>query len=105
WCVCLDGCYFCFFFQAEDGIRDFHVTGVQTCALPIWKFAVNRWRKQISYWWWTKICRVVLLRLLCRRYWKNKMVIISWMVNLERLLPKLIAHHMDPMATILQNHR
>src|SRR5690606_40074955 len=23
-----------FFFQAEDGIRDFHVTGVQTCALP-----------------------------------------------------------------------
>src|SRR5690606_18858153 len=27
-----------FFFQAEDGIRDFHVTGVQTCALPI-----SRW--------------------------------------------------------------
>src|SRR5690606_39560170 len=27
--------YFLFFFQAEDGIRDFHVTGVQTCALPI----------------------------------------------------------------------
>src|SRR5690606_14657306 len=27
--------YFTFFFQAEDGIRDFHVTGVQTCALPI----------------------------------------------------------------------
>src|SRR5690606_1478975 len=25
----------CFFCQAEDGIRDFHVTGVQTCALPI----------------------------------------------------------------------
>src|SRR5690606_20066710 len=25
-----------FFFRAEDGIRDFHVTGVQTCALPIW---------------------------------------------------------------------
>src|SRR5690606_40421239 len=24
-----------FFFQAEGGIRDFHVTGVQTCALPI----------------------------------------------------------------------
>src|SRR5436309_12255548 len=28
---------FFFFFQAEDGIRDFHVTGVQTCALPISK--------------------------------------------------------------------
>src|SRR5262249_58087001 len=27
WCV--------FFFQAEDGIRDWSVTGVQTCALPI----------------------------------------------------------------------
>src|SRR5215510_15984160 len=25
----------CFFFQADDGIRDGHVTGVQTCALPI----------------------------------------------------------------------
>src|SRR5207253_8190939 len=28
-----------FFFQAEDGIRDGHVTGVQTCALPISRFA------------------------------------------------------------------
>src|SRR5690606_11115165 len=28
-------CLLVFFFQAEDGIRDFHVTGVQTCALPI----------------------------------------------------------------------
>ena len=26
---------FVFFFQAEDGIRDWSVTGVQTCALPI----------------------------------------------------------------------
>src|SRR5690625_6542777 len=31
--VCL---FFFFFFQAEDGIRDGHVTGVQTCALPIY---------------------------------------------------------------------
>src|SRR5256885_11155541 len=32
---------FVFFFQAEDGIRDYKVTGVQTCALPIsppWAF-------------------------------------------------------------------
>ena len=28
-----------FFFQAEDGIRDRLVTGVQTCALPIYGFA------------------------------------------------------------------
>src|SRR5690606_40131921 len=27
--------------QAEDGIRDFHVTGVQTCALPIWRIQVR----------------------------------------------------------------
>src|SRR2546426_311744 len=36
-CVCL--CmHFIFFFQAEDGIRDYKVTGVQTCALPIYFF-------------------------------------------------------------------
>src|SRR5690606_40122271 len=28
--------------QAEDGIRDFHVTGVQTCALPIYR-SLRRW--------------------------------------------------------------
>src|SRR5690625_6266564 len=30
-----------FFFQAEDGIRDGHVTGVQTCALPILTCALD----------------------------------------------------------------
>src|SRR5438874_13617401 len=29
----------CFFFQAEDGIRVLYVTGVQTCALPICRYA------------------------------------------------------------------
>src|SRR5438046_6159823 len=29
-------CFIFFFFQAEDGIRDWSVTGVQTCALPIY---------------------------------------------------------------------
>src|SRR6266511_5800613 len=33
--LCYLSALFVFFFQAEDGIRDFHVTGVQTCALPI----------------------------------------------------------------------
>src|SRR5947208_3951953 len=33
----LSWCYFFFFFQAEDGIRDDLVTGVQTCALPIFE--------------------------------------------------------------------
>src|SRR2546430_7408478 len=32
WLICL---FLFFFFQAEDGIRDLTVTGVQTCALPI----------------------------------------------------------------------
>src|SRR6266853_4338576 len=37
--------FFFFFFQAEDGIRDLTVTGVQTCALPIsWgKIHHSRW--------------------------------------------------------------
>src|SRR5438445_4956017 len=34
-------CFSCFFFQAEDGIRDIGVTGVQTCALPIFAKAVR----------------------------------------------------------------
>src|SRR5688572_32796807 len=32
---------FFFFFQAEDGIRDLTVTGVQTCALPIYVSSVS----------------------------------------------------------------
>src|SRR5256885_7266099 len=40
--------YVGFFFQAEDGIRDYKVTGVQTCALPIcelrltWTYSTQR---------------------------------------------------------------
>src|SRR5256885_11846283 len=34
--------YFFFFFQAEDGIRDYKVTGVQTCALPICLFFLRK---------------------------------------------------------------
>src|SRR5258707_5727661 len=34
---------FFFFFQAEDGIRDIGVTGVQTCALPISSTAAMSW--------------------------------------------------------------
>src|SRR3712207_7503911 len=39
-----------FFFQAEDGIRDIGVTGVQTCALPIYEPSlhyVGEWWKQL----------------------------------------------------------
>src|SRR5437762_11254752 len=50
---------FCFFFQAEDGIRDTSVTGVQTCALPIFRrprgkrflrFFSSGMRAEISAW-------------------------------------------------------
>src|SRR5437764_5755774 len=40
-----------FFFQAEDGIRDTSVTGVQTCALPIFVLGPNAgtdWEKDIN---------------------------------------------------------
>src|SRR5204863_4008744 len=37
-----------FFFQAEDGIRDLYVTGVQTCALPIYRGAQERVRRDES---------------------------------------------------------
>src|SRR3712207_9597256 len=36
-----NGCLSVFFFQAEDGIRDIGVTGVQTCALPIFQPPVH----------------------------------------------------------------
>src|SRR5690625_7719297 len=47
-CVCF------FFFQAEDGIRDGHVTGVQTCALPILRYEgepkdAERYRRSLTY--------------------------------------------------------
>src|SRR5256885_15847210 len=42
-CLCVgDG----FFFQAEDGIRDYKVTGVQTCALPIYQIRNKQSRTQ-----------------------------------------------------------
>src|SRR5690606_40972847 len=46
-----------FFFQAEDGIRGFHVTGVQTCALPILLMPLSANTELISlitpgmFWW------------------------------------------------------
>src|SRR5262249_59113626 len=39
---------FFFFFQAEDGIRDWSVTGVQTCALPICAGVRLRRRRQVA---------------------------------------------------------
>src|SRR6266576_5054274 len=41
--------HFFFFFQAEDGIRDLYVTGVQTCALPISAFGEAATPQQIEW--------------------------------------------------------
>src|SRR6266498_6113679 len=41
---------FVFFFQAEDGIRDADVTGVQTCALPIFQLDVLMVREEGGTW-------------------------------------------------------
>src|SRR5687767_8312892 len=41
---------FCFFFQAEDGIRDKLVTGVQTCALPIFPHRRARRGHHSAFW-------------------------------------------------------
>src|SRR5438034_1638387 len=53
-------CFVVFFFQAEDGIRDHCVTGVQTCALPIFPCAPS-WRWRLGH-----ACRRVA-RCSCRR--------------------------------------
>src|SRR5256886_6717497 len=43
-CVC-----FFFFFQAEDGIRDLTVTGVQTCALPIFLIMIDALKRASAH--------------------------------------------------------
>ena len=56
-----------FFFQAEDGIRDDLVTGVQTCALPIWKASgvdevtaemIKRGGESLKRWMWSMCVKV-----------------------------------------------
>src|SRR2546425_9706882 len=43
---------FFFFFQAEDGIRDKLVTGVQTCALPIYEHCPKAFEDNLIAWHW-----------------------------------------------------
>src|SRR5699024_10511415 len=59
-CCCIIFLYFFFFFQAEDGIRDRNVTGVQTCALPISSF---RNRKEV-----VRQATLELAETLCSKY-------------------------------------
>src|SRR5207249_6968853 len=55
--------YIIFFFQAEDGIRDRNVTGVQTCALPIWIRSTSIWRGS-----WAHGAGSSLSKSFCRRF-------------------------------------
>src|SRR5690606_40609805 len=53
-----------FFFQAEDGIRDFHVTGVQTCALPIFlAITGTRNKRTLSHSWRSPSIKAIALAL------------------------------------------
>src|SRR3712207_7793313 len=72
--MCLRSILF-FFFQAEDGIRDIGVTGVQTCALPIWAYALTR-RKNIA--------RGIGIWRFCQKYPKAARKLIRW-VNTKQL--------------------
>src|SRR5574344_185901 len=45
---CLDWSIIFFFFQAEDGIRDDLVTGVQTCALPIYRLGMSKLKAELE---------------------------------------------------------
>src|SRR6266487_4181988 len=58
---------FFFFFQAEDGIRDGRVTGVQTCALPIWQKLPESFSKNLI----TAMGEVDSPLLADRREWKQ----------------------------------
>src|SRR5256886_9183310 len=54
-----------FFFQAEDGIRDLTVTGVQTCALPIFeaRLELARGRPAYEFVWQINACLLVQVEL------------------------------------------
>src|SRR5258707_5314246 len=83
--ICLSCSMPCsFFFQAEDGIRDIGVTGVQTCALPIWRRAQPNQRGlaldpavtcgiRRPYTAWEELCHpsVVFFAVFCRNAHKS----------------------------------
>src|SRR3989339_1395992 len=91
-----------FFFQAEDGIRDWSVTGVQTCALPIWfgekwvRFVINIWPKAVKR----------LLRGNCKqdlgtgRTERNDIL-----QKLTQLMFNLLEHRLRPTHPQMQRHQ
>src|SRR5260370_35764484 len=85
-----------FFFQAEDGIRDSSVTGVQTCALPI---LVRTWASHSGAQWRT-IVRVALRGYVGRIQHENRpfsTVVESWRGHFYE------SPTMDPRLTYLED--
>ena len=85
--VVKDSCNFFFFFQAEDGIRDDLVTGVQTCALPISHSKVLRCDR------------------LCSLHWCHETLLYPCRFPAEILLPegsadKQMSNYQSPEGTI-----
>src|SRR5690625_4545440 len=82
-----------FFFQAEDGIRDGHVTGVQTCALPIYA------KGRAGVEWLLGLFMLLLMGLLCFYAWEW---ILRPDVQLEKSgttgLPKWYTYAAFPIA-------
>src|SRR5690606_2974122 len=78
-----------FFFQAEDGIRDFHVTGVQTCALPIFTIMENRL-------WWvitTPAMYVTIASAVVMLYFNPALLSMGWMQFKLAFVVGLIFYH------------
>ena len=78
----------CFFFQAEDGIRDWSVTGVQTCALPTPRRS-HRWAKVTI--------PVDLRRLFESRTLRNFALTVNVGVD-----PRLGAYSLDELCSVVQ---
>ena len=60
--------FFLFFFQAEDGIRNIGVTGVQTCALPIYTVKIIIYKNIYNF---KNVCSLYLNSLRESPVWNN----------------------------------
>src|SRR5699024_11355432 len=72
--------YCCFFLQAEDGIRDRNVTGVQTCALPICEYVENTIKNILTI----PVSRVsfIMSKTLLLFMWIMMLTMIAWFLTL-----------------------
>src|SRR5690349_24220615 len=90
---------FFFFFQAEDGIRDLYVTGVQTCALPIYAHALHQHRIFGLYVPVFMLATLALQKLACRNEGAN-----GWRYGYWSLLVATVARS-EEHTSELQSRR